>query len=87
VGRQDRQDWQLVPTPVPVIAPHYLLALLLLLLIWLQDSQALADAAPPTAAERRRFYPRTTSEALKSVRDHQHKGAHPYRVVLGEVSG
>jgi hypothetical protein len=45
------------------------------------------DACPPTTAERRRFYSRTTTEALKETRQHQHKGAHPYRVVLGEVRG
>lgn len=28
---------------------------------------------------------RTTTEALKEARQHQRKGAHPYRVVLGEV--
>lgn len=44
-----------------------------------------ADVAPPTVAERRRFYCRTTSEALQEARQHQHTGAHPYRVVLGEV--
>jgi len=45
------------------------------------------DACPPTGAERRRFYSRTTTEALKDTQQHQHKGAHPYRVVLGEVRG
>eukprot|EP00879_Flechtneria_rotunda_P016242 GHRR01016993.1.p1 GENE.GHRR01016993.1~~GHRR01016993.1.p1 ORF type:complete len:737 (+),score=201.89 GHRR01016993.1:705-2915(+) len=44
-----------------------------------------ADAAPPTGAERRRFYSRTTHEALQEARQHQHIGAHPYRVALGEV--
>jgi hypothetical protein len=47
--------------------------------------QHLAEAAPPSGAERRRFYSRTTTEALKEARQHQRKGAHPYRVVLGEV--
>ncbi len=50
-----------------------------------QGSANLADAAPPTGAERRRFYSRTTHEALREQRQHQHTGAHPYRVVLGEV--
>eukprot|EP00775_Hariotina_reticulata_P007911 gene7911-8107_t len=54
-----------------------------------QDLTALrSHSARPQAAmssRLRRFYARTTSEALKSARDHQHKGAHPYRVVLGEV--
>lgn len=44
-----------------------------------------APDCPPTGAERRRFYSRTTTEALQDVQQHQHKGAHPYRVVLGEV--
>jgi hypothetical protein len=52
----------------------------------LQASAKLAEAAPPSGAERRRFYSRTTTEALKEARQHQRKGAHPYRVVLGEVS-
>ncbi|KAF8073001.1 Ppc2 [Scenedesmus sp. PABB004] len=43
------------------------------------------DAAPPTGAERRRFYSRTTTEALKKAHKQHHTGAHPYRVVLGEV--
>jgi hypothetical protein len=51
----------------------------------LQASARLAEAAPPSGAERRRFYSRTTTEALKEARQHQRKGAHPYRVVLGEV--
>jgi hypothetical protein len=28
---------------------------------------------------------RTTTQALKEHQAHEHKGAHPYRVVLGEV--
>lgn len=51
-----------------------------------QAAPRLADSAPPTGVERRRFYSRTTHEALSEARQHQHTGAHPYRVVLGEVS-
>ncbi|WIA29268.1 hypothetical protein OEZ86_011776 [Tetradesmus obliquus] len=48
-------------------------------------SARLAEVEPPSGAERRRFMSRTTTEALKEARQHQRKGAHPYRVVLGEV--
>jgi hypothetical protein len=47
--------------------------------------QRLGSQAPPSGAARRRFYSRTTEDALKDQRAHQHKGAHPYRVILGEV--
>jgi len=47
--------------------------------------QRLGSQAPPSGAARRRFFSRTTEDALKDQRAHQHKGAHPYRVILGEV--
>ena len=75
-------------TSIPAHASHQQLLLLLLLLaavFVLSPPQHSPDACPPTGAERRRFYSRTTTEALQEVRQHQHKGAHPYRVVLGEV--
>eukprot|EP00882_Tetradesmus_deserticola_P002991 GHRQ01003176.1.p1 GENE.GHRQ01003176.1~~GHRQ01003176.1.p1 ORF type:complete len:1130 (+),score=552.97 GHRQ01003176.1:118-3507(+) len=50
-----------------------------------QGSGRLAETAPPSGADRRRFYSRTTTEALQEAQQHQRKGAHPYRVVLGEV--
>jgi hypothetical protein len=58
---------------------------LLLHFVTLSVVQHSPDACPPTGAERRKFYSRTTTEALHEVQQHQHKGAHPYRVVLGEV--
>jgi hypothetical protein len=45
----------------------------------------MATAEPPPSLSRRSRVPRTTSEVLKEQRQHTHKGAHPYRVILGEV--
>ena len=43
--------------------------------------QRLGSQAPPSGAARRRFFSRTTEDASKDQRAHQHKGAHPYRVI------
>jgi hypothetical protein len=76
---------QLAEPRVGAPASSWLTQTLLLHFVTLFVIQHSPDACPPTGAERRKFYSRTTTEALQEVQQHQHKGAHPYRVVLGEV--
>jgi len=43
----------------------------------------MAGQCPPNLV--RRMFSRTTTQALREHRAHEHRGAHPYRVILGEV--
>ncbi|GBF92588.1 phosphoenolpyruvate carboxylase [Raphidocelis subcapitata] len=45
--------------------------------------EAMSSQCPPSFA--RRMFSRTTTQALSENRARQHRGAHPYRVILGEV--
>jgi hypothetical protein len=45
----------------------------------------MAGQCPPNLV--RRMFSRTTTQALREHRAHEHRGAHPYRVILGEVRG
>lgn len=44
----------------------------------------MASQCPPSM-QKSRIFSRTTRQALREHLAHEHKGAHPYRVVLGEV--
>ncbi|KAI8477117.1 MAG: phosphoenolpyruvate carboxylase-domain-containing protein [Monoraphidium minutum] len=48
-------------------------------------AQATDMASRATPSLSRRSYGRTTTQALREHQAHEHRGAHPYRVVLGEV--